>query len=343
MKKRILYIGNNLSNSSFTATYISFFSEVLKKEGYWVKTASDKDNKAVRLVDMLYLIWRNRKETDTVLIDTYGATNFYYAYSIGKLCQKLNLPYIPILHGGDLPERLESSHRLTRSLFGKSKVNIAPSAFLYKIFKEYGFENTKIISNSIALSNYPFKKRLKFSPKLLWVRRFQERYNPMLALKVYRELLKIYPEAELCMVGPEKDGSLLNCRKYAEKHELSVKFTGKLKKKEWAALAVDYDFFINTTTIDNTPISVIEAMALGLPVVSTNVGGMPYLINHHKDGLLVPPNNPQKMLDGICELLENQEKSKEIALNASEKVKAYDWEEVKEEWIEVLERADYGV
>ena len=335
-RKRILYIGNNLSNSTFTATYISFFSEVLKQEGYWVRTASDKDNKAVRLVDMLYLIWHHRHETDTVLIDTYGAQNFYYAYSIGKLCQRLKLPYIPILHGGNLPARLEDSPKLSRSLFGKAKLNVAPSHFLYDIFREHGFDNSRIIPNSITLANYPYMERSSFGPRLLWVRRFQERYNPMLALLVYRELRKYYPEAEFCMVGPEKDGSLAECKAYAEEHDLPVKFPGKLSKKKWAALSVDYDFFINSTHIDNTPISVIEAMALGLPVVSTDVGGMPFLIKDGVDGVLVPENNAAAMVTALRDLIEHPEKAKRIAVEANRKVQAFDWEAVKGEWIEVL-------
>ena len=336
MKKRILYIGNNLSNPTFTATYISFFSEVLKQEGYWVKTASNKDNKALRLVEMLSLIWANRKETDTVLIDTYGAQNFYYAYCVGKLCQQLKLPYVPILHGGNLPERLERTAKLSKSLFGNAQINIAPSHFLYDIFKSEGFENLRIIPNSITLKNFPFKKREKFEPRLLWVRRFQERYNPMMTVKVFEKLVQLYPEATLCMVGPEKDGSLAKCRRYAKKHQLNVSFPGKLKKKEWASLATDYDFFINSTHIDNTPISVIEAMALGLPVISTDVGGMSQLIENGKDGILVPEHDEDAMVEAIEKLLQNQELAHDIAQAARRKVEAFDWEIVKEEWMKVL-------
>ena len=153
MKKRILYIGNNLTNPSFTATYISFFSEVLKQEGYEVKTASAKDNKILRLTDMLKLIWRNRKSTDLVLIDTYGAQNFYYAYSTGKLCYRLGLPYIPILHGGNLPQRLRNSKDLSRELFSKAYLNIAPSRFLHDAFQAEGYHNLKIIPNSVSYTH----------------------------------------------------------------------------------------------------------------------------------------------------------------------------------------------
>ncbi|MCM4161381.1 glycosyltransferase family 4 protein [Antarcticibacterium flavum] len=337
MKKRILYIGNDLAINSFTATYISFFSKVLKKEGYEVRKASNKNNKALRLVEMLRLIAKHHKATDVVIIDTYGAMNFYYAYLVAKACQIYNLDYIPILHGGNLPDRLSDNRFLSKSLFGKAKMNVAPSLFLYNIFKEAGFDNLQIIPNSIELRKYPFKERSAFKPRLLWVRRFQGRYNPMLAVKVLENLLLTYPEAQLCMVGPEKDGSMKKCEAYAEKYKLPVTFTGKLKKKEWAAIAKDYDIFLNTTNIDNTPISVIEAMALGLGMLSTDVGGMHYLVTDGKDGLLVPAKDEVAMTNGVKQLIENPDDTRAMVRKAREKVTAFDWEVVKHDWNKLLE------
>lgn len=336
MTKRILYIGNDLRIKSFTATYISFFSKMLKREGYQVKTASTRNNKALRLAEMLALIVKYHKTTDLVLIDTYGAMNFYYAYLVGKTCQFYNVDYIPILHGGNLPERLIHSKNFSKNLFGKSKINIAPSQFLYEVFTAAGFSNTKIIPNAIELENYPFKERTQFQPKLLWVRRFQKRYNPMMAIKVLEILKRDYPEASLCMVGPEKDGSMSSCKEYAKQNGLNVVFTGKLKKKDWAKLSSDYDFFINTTNIDNTPISVIEAMSLGLPVISTGVGGMPVLIEDGEDGLLVAENDEAAMANKIIGLIENPQLATNLSFKARQKVENYDWEQVKDQWNHVL-------
>lgn len=310
---------------------------MLRKEGYRVKTASTRNNKALRLVEMLGLIVKHRKSTDIVLIDTYGAMNFYYAYLVGKTCKVLGLEYIPILHGGNLPERLEGSKSFSKSLFGNAKANVAPSQFLYEIFQKAGFENTRIIPNSIELKNYPFKKRENFQPKLLWVRRFQKRYNPIMALEVLRELKKTFPDASMCMVGPDKDGSMKSCKAYAKKYNLNVEFPGKLKKKTWARLARNYDFFINTTSIDNTPISVIEAMSLGLAVVSTKVGGMPKLIEHQHDGILVKEKDAEGMATEITRLIEKPEVALEICCRARQKVEKFDWEQVREKWNALLQ------
>ena len=336
MRKNLLYIGNDLAINSFTATYISFFSKVLKKEGYHVRTASNKNNKALRLVEMLGMIMKYHKSTDVVLIDTYGALNFYYAYLVAKACQFYKVDYIPILHGGNLPTRLEETEQFSNALFGKAKMNVAPSQFLYRIFKNAGYDNLQIIPNAIELNKFPFKERRTFAPKMLWVRRFQGRYNPMMAIKVLEQLKKEYPTAELCMVGPEKDGSLQKCKEYAEKHDLKVIFTGKLKKKEWAKVSADYDIFLNSTNIDNTPISVIEAMALGLAIVSTDVGGMKDLIDNHDNGILVPWKDEKSMVDAVKKVLKNQEKSAMMTLNARAKVSNFDWDIIKDDWNELL-------
>ncbi|SFC74587.1 Glycosyltransferase involved in cell wall bisynthesis [Zunongwangia mangrovi] len=336
MTKKILYIGNDLRVDSFTATYISFLSKMLREEGFKVKTASAKNNKLIRLTEMLCLIMKFHSTTDIVLIDTYGATNFYYAYLVGRLSKIYKIPYVPILHGGNLPERLDKDPKFSKRLFGNAFVNIAPSNFLKSEFESRDFDRLKLIPNSIDLQNYPYKERSTFRPKLLWVRRFQKRYNPKMAIKVLELLSEEFEDAELCMIGPEKDGCMQECKRLVKKKDLNVKFTGKLKKKVWADLSKEYDFFINSTTIDNTPISVIESMSLGLPIISTNVGGMPVLIDHLQDGVLVDSGDSEKMYSEIKNIIENPDIGQAIAFNARKKAESFGWINVRKDWLEVI-------
>ncbi|NNF74921.1 MAG: glycosyltransferase family 4 protein, partial [Flavobacteriaceae bacterium] len=94
--------------------------------------------------------------------------------------------------------------------------------------------------------------------------------------------------------------------------------------------------FINTTNFDNTPVSVIEAMALGLPVVSTNVGGIPYLISDRHDGLLVEKDDLEGMLKAVIYLYNNPATADEIGRRARNKVEQFDWQRVKNRWLEIL-------
>jgi glycosyltransferase involved in cell wall biosynthesis len=269
---------------------------------------------------------------DVVLIDTYSTQNFYYALLVSQLCRVLKLPYIPILHGGNLPYRLRHNLGLSQCIFKHAAYNIAPSLYLKDAFEANGYTNVRYIPNSIELSNYPFKQRDFETPKLLWVRSFASLYHPQLAVQVLKALRDQGVDAELCMVGPDSDGTLAEVQALAKRLHVKVTFTGKLTKPEWTALATDYNVFINTTNFDNTPVSVIEAMALGLPVVSTNVGGMPYLINHEVDGLLVPPMDVKAMVAAILHLFEDPSKREQLIMNARNKVEGFDWEVVKHQW-----------
>lgn len=334
--KNILYIGNQLSQKNKTATTIDTLSALLQGEGYNVTKTSNKKNRVLRLLDMLFHIIKRKKNTDVVLIDTYSTTNFYYAYLCGIMCFYLKLKYIPILHGGNLPSRLKTSPKLSNRLFKNAHINVAPSLYLMSEFKTAGFNNITHIPNVIELKQYQFKKRDIDTIRMLWVRSFSSIYNPELAVSILKSFKTNNIPASLCMVGPDNDGSLLTTKAFAKKIDVEVEFTGKLSKKEWHKKAEDFNVFINTTTVDNMPVSVIEAMALGLPIVSTNVGGLPYLIEHNIDGILVASNTKEAFKSAILKLKSDELFLSEITTNARRKVKDFDWCNVKHQWFSVL-------
>ena len=336
MKKPVLYIGNKLSTKGATVSTIDTLSILLQEEGFEVYAASAIRNKLLRFLEMLYTTIKYSRIVSVVLIDTYSTQNFYFAVAVAKICRLLNIPYIPILHGGNLPNRLSKNLGLSRRLFGNAKTNVSPSTYLFEAFKARGFDNISYIPNSIEIEKYSFSLRKVLSPKLLWVRSFAEIYNPLLAIEIVKKLHDLGVNATLTMVGPDKDGSLEKCKSLAHEYNLPVKFTGKLNKDEWIALSKDHDIFINTTNFDNTPVSVIEAMALGLPVISTNVGGMPYLIDNNITGILVPPNDAAEFTLAICSLLKDNSLSTSLSENARRKVEAFDWKEVKDSWLALL-------
>lgn len=335
MDKKILYLGNKLSIKNRNLTTIEHLGECLKSLSFEVKTYSNQRNKIKRLFSMLWAIIIHRK-VDYLLIDTYSTSAFWFAWSSAKLAQILKLKYILILHGGNLPERLKKNPKLCQSLFSKAYLNIAPSNYLFQAFKRHKFENLKLIPNTIEIKNYDFKERQVLKPKLLWVRAFADIYNPILALKVFKALLKDYPEAILSMVGPFKDNSITSCKAYVQENNLPVIFTGKLSKERWINYAKDFDIFINTTNVDNTPVSVIEAMAVGLPIVSTNVGGIPYMLNHKENALLVTPNDINEMHKAILLLLNNVKLAQQLSQKGRQLAESFDWEVIKLQWQKVL-------
>ncbi|GAA4290597.1 glycosyltransferase family 4 protein [Aestuariibaculum suncheonense] len=332
----LVYIGNKLNNARATVTSIDVLGPLLENEGYRVTYASGKSNKTLRFLDMLFTVWKSRRTTDYVLIDTYSTLNFYYAFAVSQVCRCLQIKYIPILHGGNLPERLERHPKMSQAVFNHAFANMAPSLYLKTAFESKGYTSIVNIPNAINLGAYAFKERTIDEIQLLWVRAFHKTYNPLLAIAVVKALQATGASATLTMVGPDKDGTLQQAKAYAEKQGVTVKFTGKLEKAEWITLSQQCNVFINTTHFDNMPVSVLEAMALGLPVVSTNVGGMPYIINDQTDGILVEPDAVQPFVEAIQGLKKDPDLTKKITRNARKKVEQYDWEIVKDLWKSLL-------
>ena len=214
----LLYVGNKLSHHNLTPGVIETLGPQLEQSGVKVYYAGTKRNPLLRFLEMILSTIRLRKKVNFVLIDTYSTSAFWYAFFVGLICQKLHLRNIQILHGGNLPQRLIKSKRASKMLFSNSYANVAVSPYLEYEFKKAGYK-TIVIPNNIDIQNYPFKMRTNPHPKLLWVRSFHRQYNPAMAADVLEELLKEYPDAELCMVGPDKDGSLEIFRNMQQKKD----------------------------------------------------------------------------------------------------------------------------
>jgi glycosyltransferase involved in cell wall biosynthesis len=335
--KKILYIGNKLSKHGNNATSIETLGAFLENENYSLIYASDKKNKILRLLDMITKTIQSKNDVFVVLIDVYSTANFWYAFVISQLCLILKLPYVAKLHGGNLPYRLIKNPKLCNRIFSNSKFNVAPSMYLLHPFEKKYPYNTIYIPNTIDLLKYEYIQRDILNPKILWVRSFSSIYNPEMAIQCIALLKEKYPEVALTMVGPDKEKILQDCKNLATKLRVNIEFLGKLEKEVWIKLAKDYSIFINTSNYDNMPISIIEAMALGLPVVTTNAGGIPFLVEDEQTALLVNQNDTVKMAEAIDRLISDKELSMQIAKNARKLVQSFDWEIVKNKWKVILQ------
>lgn len=338
-KARIVYLGNQLSGHGVNPTSVETLGQRLKKD-FTVIRASSKANKWFRLIDMWLTVIRERK-ADFAIIDTYSTSAFVFAWTSAAIAAKFGLKYIPILHGGALPERARNSPGRLKSYLSNAYRVVCPSPYLKEEMMKVIDMDYKVVANAIDLADYPFtsRKRLnKAGPRLLWVRAFDKIYNPTLAVRVLKGLIDHgYEQAHLCMVGPDKDGSLSEVKELAEELNIAdkVKFTGSLSKQEWVILSGEYDVFINTTHIDNTPVSLIESLALGLPVISTRVGGIPHILKSGENAVLVEPDCAKAFVEAIQSLGEEQLYQK-LVIQGRATAENYDWKQVKAQWSDIL-------
>lgn len=333
----ILYIGNK-SKPGYNPTTIDILSEKLSNYVN-IKTCSNKDNVFFRLLDMIFNIISNKSKLSSVLIDTYSTRSFYFTFICSQLCRFYNIEYITILHGGLLPNRLRKNKFICRLIFKYAYKIVTPSKYLEKEFSLYGYE-TIYIPNYVEINNYQYTQRNKNNMRLLYVRAISKVYNPMMLVKAVELLSLKYSNVHIDFVGPDKGDNTLNeMNIYISKKKLekSITIHGYMDKESWKKLSQECDVFINTTNVDNMPLSLIEAMALGLPIISTNVGGIPFLIKDNYNGLLVNKNDHVELSEAIEKLYLDNVLYLNIINNSRNEVYQYDWGNVVNKWADILD------
>lgn len=336
---RVLIVGDFSASKVGNASVAEQLAVRLVAAGDQVLTTSDKTNRLARVAGMVIDTIRHRRAVDVGIIDVFAGMGFRWAEWTTMILTAAGIPVIHVLRGGSLPTFAATQQTRVRRLFAASSSVVALSGFLKDAMSSYG-TITEIIPNPIQVSDYPYRKRPFVRPKLVWLRTFNTLYNPTLAPKVLAELVSgngsISHEAlHLTMYGADqRDGTweatLATARELGVDGMLSM--PGPLPKVAVPTRLAEGDILLNTPNVDNTPISVIEAMACGLCVVSTDVGGMPYLIADGVDGLLVPKDDAKTMAAAVKRLLNDPELASNLSSNARLKAESFDWDTVLPRW-----------
>ena len=333
-KPRLLILSNFLSVHGGTRSVAEDLADQFEQRGYRVLRSSSKRNKVARLLDRVGTILRRRGEYDVACADVYSGPAFVWAEAACCALRLAGRPCIMTLHGGNLPRFAQRWPRRVRRLLASARSVTAPSKYLFEQMRTYR-QDLVLLPNALDLSRYPFAPRSSAAPRLVWLRAFDETYNPSMAVRVLAILSKEFADVRLTMFGPDKgDGSVARCR--ATAHELGVServtMPGGVPKSEVPAALQQGDIFLNTTNVDNAPVSVVEAMACGLCVVSTRVGGIPYLLDDEQDSLLVPAGDPEAMACAVRRILADPSLAARLSQNARRKATAFDWPPVLAQW-----------
>lgn len=335
--KRVLLIGNFLSNY-INRSVCEGLAMHFEDNGWHVITASNRLNRVLRLIDMVQTTWSKRYNYDVAQVDVYSGASFIWAEIVCWLLRRAGKPYVLTLHGGNLPAFSRRWPKRVKYLLCTASVVTAPSHYLLDQMSAYRGD-IRYIPNALEISMYSFRLRDQPQPRLVWIRAFQDTYNPTLAPKVVSILSKKFPKIQLIMVGPDKgDGSYQKTQQMAVSLGVNnqIVFSGGIKKAEVPIWLNKGDIFINTTNVDNAPVSVLEAMTCGLCVTSTNVGGIPYLLEHEHDSLLVSPNDPYSMAEAISRILLEPGLAERLSLNARIKAEKFDWANILLQWESLL-------
>jgi glycosyltransferase involved in cell wall biosynthesis len=331
-------VGNFFSGSVGSKAVCEELAEQLAASGWSVRTTSRRRDRLGRLADMVLTAWRRRREFGVAEVDVFSGPAFFWAEAACWALRRAGRPYVLTLHGGNLPDFAARRPGRVRRLLNSAAAVTTPSGFLRERMRPYR-DDLRLLPNALALESYEFRARVAPRPELVWLRAFHGLYNPGLAVEVLAALAGEFPDARLSMTGPDKgDGSVGRCEDLARRlgvaDRLSVQ--GGVPKAEVSRRLNAGDVYLNTTNADNTPVTVLEAMACGLAVVSTNVGGLPHLLEHETTALLVPPNDPRAMADAVRRVLTEPGLAERLSRNARAAVEGFDWPVVLARWDELL-------
>jgi glycosyltransferase involved in cell wall biosynthesis len=339
-KPGLLMVSNFLSGSLTTRGVCEDLAERLAQAGWKVVTTSAKVNRIARLCDMLRTASKYRQAYSVAQVDVFSGAAFFWAEMVCYRLRRWGKPYVLTLHGGNLPLFGQRWPGRTARLLQSAAVVTTPSRFLLERMKPYRVD-LKLLPNPLDISRYAFRPRTSARPKLVWLRAFHSIYNPALAPQVVARLAADFADVQLSMVGPDKqDGSLEQTRQMAETLGVTerISFTGPVPKLEVPKAIAAGDIFLNTTNVDNTPVSVLEAMACGLCVVTTNVGGLPYLVEDGQDALLVPPADASSMAAAVGKVLRHKDLSAGLSVKGRKKAEQFDWSVVLPQWEAILQQ-----
>jgi len=330
----VLMIGNFLSASKSVRFVCEDLAEALAAAGWNVVAASARAGRAARLADMLATAWSRRAEYAAAQIDVYSGPSFLWAESAAALLRRIGKPHALTLHGGNLPGFARRWPRRVRRLLEGADAVTSPSRYLARALASLRGD-IRVIPNPLALERYPFRLRSAPRPRIVWLRAFHGIYRPELAPAVLRAVLARHPDATLTMAGPDKgDGSLAATRAAAEKAGVADRLTilGAVEKRDVPRVLAGGEIFLNTTDVDNTPVSVLEAMACGLCVVTTDAGGIPDLAFDGENALVAPRGDSEALALAVSRAVEDARLSARISRGGRAKAEESDFPRVLDAW-----------
>lgn len=287
------------------------------------------------LNQVLYL-WSLRLLRHADVVHVFSASYWSFllapvpAMTVGRLLGKrIVLHY----HSGEADDHLRNWGVLVHPWLRLAHEIAVPSDYLRRVFAHYGY-GARVIRNVVDTSKFVFRKRGPLRPRLLSVRNFERHYRVDVTLKAFAWIKRRFPEATLTVAGVGSEEAALR-QLAASISTRDIRFTGRVGPKQIAGLYNDCDVFLNASVIDNQPVSILEAFAAGLPVITTPTGDIAAMVRDGETGLIVPQENAEAMAETVISLLENPERAARIAQQARVEAERYTWPQVCGAWMAV--------
>lgn len=284
------------------------------------------------------LLARELRRADVVHVFSASYSSFLLAPLPAILIAKLvGRPVVLNYHSGEAPDHLRRSALARHVMRRWVDLNVVPSTFLCDVLGSFDIP-ARTVPNTIDLHQFAYRVRDPLRPRLLSTRNFEPIYNVTCLLRAFARIQARHPDATLTLVGTgSQDAALQGLARQLDLR--NVTFAGRVPPSDINRYYADADVYVQTPSIDNMPLSVLEAFASGLPVVSTGVGGVPAILTHGVHGLLAPDGDEEAVAAHVTALLESPAYARQLAAAARQTCAAYEWPVAREGWLEVYESA----
>ena len=277
---------------------------------------------------------RALREADVVHV--FSAS--YWSFLLGpapamSLARRFKRRVVLNYHSGEAESHLARWGALVHPWLRQAQEIVVPSDFLRRIFERHGYR-ARVIRNVVDTRRFRYRDRVPLRPRLLSTRNLEPYYRVDDTLRAFALIKRSHPDATLTIAGYGSEEARLR-RLAADLGAGGIRFVGRVEPDDMPALCDEADIFVNASVVDNQPVSILEAFASGLPVVTTPTGDIPAMVQHGLTGFLVPPHSPEAMARSIRDLVDQPDWAVRMAHAASRSARQYSWPCVRDAWAAV--------
>lgn len=285
----------------------------------------------LRLALYMWRLWRVADTVDLFhLMANSGWSWHLYAAPALWIAALKGKPLVVNYRGGEAAVFFARHPRLVAASLRRASAIIVPSPFLQQVFERHGFA-AQIVPNIVDLARFaprPSARTPGAAPSILVARNLEAIYDNASALRAFAIVRQRHPDARLTLAGSGPQLAMLQALALALGVTQGVDFPGRIDHHAMAELYRASDIVLNPSLADNMPVSVLEALACGVPLVSTDAGGIPHLLRHDETALLVAPGDAQAMAQALLRLIAEPATARRLATNGLQHAARFSWDQV---------------